>query len=122
MISLFEKRCLSLLIVFLLAGTASLRANTHFMKDGMNWISHHPTYSEPWIVVNLLLYDNDGKDSFFNHAQGEDGHDGPAVYVNDEYICSPDWEMAWPGKRGTGNFSDLEKERQKEKWWGRYLG
>ena len=118
MISLFEKRCLSLLIVFLLAGTASLRANTHFMKDGMNWISHHPTYSEPWIVVNLLLYDNDGKDSFFNHAQGEDGHDGPAVYVNDEYICSPDWEMAWPGKRGTGNFSDLEKERQKEKWWG----
>ena len=122
MISLLERRLwLSLLMGFLMVGTANMQAYTEYKKD-VTWVSHDPTFDEPWFVVNLLLYDNEGKDSFFKHDQAEDGHDGPAIYVDEEYAGSPDWEMAWPGWDNKGNYSDLEKQRSNNEWWGSVYG
>lgn len=78
-------------------------------------ISHHPTVDEPWITVYFWFYDRVGGDGYFLHNQTEPGHDGPAVYVDGKYICSPDWHLAWPS--GDGNASGLEDQREVNGWW-----
>ena len=78
-------------------------------------ISHHPTVDEPWITVYFWFYDRVGGDGYFLHDDTEPGHDGPAVYVDGKYICSPDWHLAWPS--GDGNASGLEDQREVNGWW-----
>ncbi len=79
-------------------------------------ISHQPTVDEPWITIYFWFYDTWGSDGYFLHDQTEKGHDGPAVYVDGNYICSPDWELAWPS--GNGNADGLDDERGANGWWG----
>ncbi|MBQ9524465.1 MAG: hypothetical protein IJR69_05040 [Bacteroidaceae bacterium] len=112
---------LLLLLALLCTFAGSAQADTRFDDPNMTWISHNPSVKEPWIVINLLIYDNYYKDSFFTHDK-TDGHDGPAVYVDGRYICSPDWELAWPGWKNTGNYSDLDSERKNDQWWGSTYG
>lgn len=110
-----------LLLVMALAVPRQAYAGAHFGKvyDGDTYnsrISHHPTVNEPWITVYFWFYDTWGGDGYFLHEQTERGHDGPAVYVDGKYICSPDWELAWPS--GNGNADGLEDQRGKNGWWG----
>lgn len=111
-----------LLLVMALAVPRQAYAGAHFGTDyGSNSrynsrISHHPTVNEPWITVYFWFYDRDGHDGYFLHNKTEPGHDGPAVYVDGKYICSPDWELSWAS--GNGNASGLEDQREKNGWWG----
>lgn len=110
-----------LLLVMALAVPRQAYAGAHFGKvyDGDTYnsrISHHPTVNEPWITVYFWFYDTWGGDGYFLHEQTERGHDSPAVYVDGKYICSPDWELAWPS--GNGNADGLEDQRGKNGWWG----
>lgn len=110
-----------LLLVMALAVPRQAYAGAHFgnVYDGDTYnsrISHHPTVNEPWITVYFWFYDTWGGDGYFLHEQTERGHDGPAVYVDGKYICSPDWELAWPS--GNGNADGLEDQRGKNGWWG----
>ena len=110
-----------LLFVLLITTSGSLWANTHFNDATMSWIRHQPSADEPWIAIDMLIYDNYSKDSFFTHDK-TNGHDGPAVWVDTNYICSPDWELAWPGTFENGNYSNLESERSHDEWWGNTYG
>ena len=110
-----------LLFVLLITTSGSLWANTHFNDATMSWIRHQPSADEPWIAIDMLIYDNYSKDSFFTHDK-TNGHDGPAVWVDTNYICSPDWELAWPGRFENGNYSNLESERSHDEWWGNTYG
>lgn len=118
----WQRRLLAfLLLVMALAVPRQAYAGAHFGKvyDGDTYnsrISHHPTVNEPWITVYFWFYDTWGGDGYFLHEQTERGHDGPAVYVDGKYICSPDWELAWPS--GNGNADGLEDQRGKNGWWG----
>lgn len=111
-----------LLLVIAMAVPRQAYAGAHFGTDyGSNSrynsrISHHPTVNEPWITVYFWFYDRDGHDGYFLHNKTEPGHDGPAVYVDGKYICSPDWELSWAS--GNGNASGLEDQREKNGWWG----
>lgn len=111
-----------LLLVIAMAVPRQAYAGAHFGTDyGSNSrynsrISHHPTVDEPWITVYFWFYDRDGHDGYFLHNKTEPGHDGPAVYVDGKYICSPDWELSWAS--GNGNASGLEDQREKNGWWG----
>lgn len=111
-----------LLLVMALAVPRQAYAGAHFGTDyGSNSrynsrISHHPTVDEPWITVYFWFYDRDGYDGYFLHDETERGHKGPAVYVDGKYICSPDWELAWPANNGNGD--GLEDERGVSGWWG----
>lgn len=111
-----------LLLVMAMVVPRQAYAGAHFGTDyGSNSrynsrISHHPTVDEPWITVYFWFYDRDGYDGYFLHDETERGHKGPAVYVDGKYICSPDWELAWPANNGNGD--GLEDERGVSGWWG----
>lgn len=112
----FRRRCGCMLIRFVLALLLALApgaswAGEHFYNlDHAVW--HHPTVDEPYINIYLCFYDTNGKDGFFTHDGG-----GPAIYVDGQFICNADWELAWPGS-GNGNDDGLEDERGNSGWWG----
>lgn len=112
----FRRRCGCMLIRFVLALLLALApgaswAGEHFYNlDHAVW--HHPTVDEPYINIYLCFYDTNGKDGFFTHDRG-----GPAIYVDGQFICHADWELAWPGS-GNGNDDGLEDERGNSGWWG----
>lgn len=113
-----------LLLVMAMAVPRQAYAGAHFGKDYGSQsvynsrVSHHPTVDEPWIGVLFWFYDTDGYDGFFLHDGAEKGYPGPAVYVDGKYICSPDDQLAWPGRRGDGNEDDLSDHRKYNEWWG----
>ncbi len=112
----FRRRCGCMLIRFVLALLLALApgaswAGEHFYNlDHAVW--HHPTVDEPYINIYLCFYDTNGKDGFFTHDRG-----GPAIYVDGQFICHADWELAWPGS-GNGNDDGLEDQRGNSGWWG----
>ena len=112
------RRMLLLLLVCLSTGTGNLWATSHFNDPEQSWVRHQPTFTEPWFSVVMMFYDSDGHDSFFLHDAAEAGHDGPAVYVDGKYVCSPDWELAWPAWDNKGNEHDLKDEISENEWWG----
>ncbi len=91
-------------------------ASDYFGNSSNGSITHQPTVDEPWITVYFWFYDENGHDGYFLHDATETGHSGPAVYVDGQYVCSPDWELAWPS--GNGNADGLEDERGANGWWG----
>ena len=105
-----------LLLVCLLGGSGTARAGDRF-DGGETYITHDPTVDEPWIVVRVMFYDPNGKDGFFMHDAEHGNAPGPGVYVDDQYVCSPDWQLAWPGS-GSGSSDAVEKQRGVDEWWG----
>ena len=78
-------RELLVLVVCLLTGSSVLQAKIQF-KDADMWVSHQPTISEPYIVVDVLYFDADGKDSYFNLEEYKTGYPGPAVYLGNKIL------------------------------------
>ena len=122
-----SRRCSMLWLTFLLLVMAivvprQVYAGAHFGTDyGSNSnynsrISHQPTVDEPWITVCFWFYDRVGGDGYFLADQTEKGHNGPALYVDGKYICSPDWELTWCSN--DGNDAGLEEQRNNDEWWG----
>lgn len=99
-----------LALLLALAPGASWAGEHFYNLDHAVW--HHPTVDEPYINIYLCFYDTNGKDGFFTHDRG-----GPAIYVDGQFICNADWELAWPGS-GNGNDDGLEDERGNSGWWG----
>lgn len=99
-----------LALLLALAPGASWAGEHFYNLDHAVW--HHPTVDEPYINIYLCFYDTNGKDGFFTHDRG-----GPAIYVDGQFICNADWELAWPGN-GSGNNDGLEDQRGNSGWWG----
>ena len=114
--------CLRLLLALLLALVPGMSwASFHFYDDVHSY-NHHPTVEEPNMQFVVCFYDAGGYDSFFLHDATEGSNAGPALYVDGHYICSPDYEFAWPGSNGSGNQDGIEDQRKKIRWLvGKYL-
>lgn len=111
-------RVLPLLLVCLLAGSSGLRGESTFHNDEFTKIMHAPTVSEPYYRIRTLFYDVHSWDSYFTHAVTETGHKGPALYIDGYWLCSPDYELAWPGS-GRGNDEGATDACEDEDgWWG----
>lgn len=100
-----------MLIVCLFAGRDVVQAKIQFNSAPMT-ITHQPTMTEPYIVVEVLYFDAEGNDSYFTTAAQETGHNGPAVYVDGQWICSPFAELAWNTHQKTAA-SDISQDS----WW-----
>lgn len=113
-----------LLLIMAMVVPRQAYAGAHFNTaygrgtDYYSRLYHHPTVDEPWIGIFFWFYDMNGYDGFFLHDETEKGHRGPAIYIDGKYICSPDWELAWPGEKGNGNDLGLEDQRGNNGWWG----
>ncbi|MCR4921949.1 MAG: hypothetical protein K5945_09665, partial [Bacteroidaceae bacterium] len=108
-----------LLLVGLLAGSGSLWADSEFHTHELTRIVHSPTINQPYYRLRTLFYDVASWDSYFTHAETETGHAGPALYIDDHWLCSPDWELAWPGSSGRGNDTGAKSAcRDNDEWWG----
>ncbi len=105
-----------LLLVMALSVPQLTIASDYFGNSTNGSITHQPTVDEPWITVYFWFYDENGHDGYFLHDETESGHNGPAVYVDGQYVCSPDWELAWPANNG--NADGLDDERGANGWWG----
>ena len=111
-------RELLVLVVCLFAGRDVVQAEIQFSSAPTN-ISHQPTMKEPYIVVEVLYFDAEGKDSYFTTAAQESGHNGPAVYMKKssestyKWVCSPFAELAWNTHQKTaeGEINDQND------WW-----
>ncbi len=112
-----RSRWLGLLMTFVLLLGVSQTVKAAMTFGSNSNISQHPSWNYPWIELSLCFYDTNGSDSFFTHGKGDGTHDGPAIYFDSEYVCSPDYELAWPGSEGTGNDSGLDDERGNNSWW-----
>lgn len=112
----FRRRCGCMLIRFVLALLLALAPGASWAGEHFYNLDHavhlHPNVNEPYINIYLCFYDTNGKDGFFTHDGG-----GPAIYVDGQFICNADWELAWPGS-GNGNDDGLEDERGNSGWWG----
>ena len=110
-------RELLVLMVSLIVGTTGLQAKIQF-KDAPMTITHQPTMTEPYIVVEVLYFDAEGNDSYFTTAVQETGHAGPAVYMKKtseseyKWICSPFAELAWNTHQKTAA-SNIDQDG----WW-----
>lgn len=111
-----RRRCGSMLIRFVMALLLALAPGASWAGEHFYDLDHavhlHPNVNEPYINIYLCFYDTNGKDGFFTHDRG-----GPAIYVDGQFICNADWELAWPGS-GNGNDDGLEDERGNSGWWG----
>ena len=109
---------LPLLMLLIFVGNGDLHATSHFNGSGLSWVKHTPTMDEPWFYVDMIFYDTDDNDSFFLHDKADGSHDGPAVWINDQYVCSPNYELAWPGATNTGNGDGaLSEVNEHNEWW-----
>ena len=117
-------RMLLLLLVCLLAGSSPIWAATREFKYATesNTVVHVPTVAEPYLAFTVLYYDcTDGHNGFFMHQSpsgvpsGEIA--GPALFIDDNYICTPDDELAWPGSKGTGNSDGAKSATSADGWW-----
>ena len=113
-----------LFFVCLLGGSSPALASTNnFGSSNYTKIIGSPSPADPYYRVRIMFYDADGSDSFFCHNKTESDHPGPAVYVDDNWICSPDAELAWPDSDkddgGTGAGKDCYAAcANNNGWWG----
>ena len=108
---------LALLTLFLLVAVPQARAAMDF--GSYCKCSSQPSLNRPWTEFDIYFYDSYGSDSFFLHDKTANSAAGPALYINGNYICSPDWELAWPGGKNDGNDSGLKSECNSHSgWWG----
>lgn len=107
-----RSRWLGLLMMYLFS------MNLYASMDPWGEITQHPTLASPWGQIRFRFYNETNSDSFFLHNATEGSTAGPAIYIDGRYVCSPDWELAWPGSNNTGNNSGLDDERGNNGWWG----
>ena len=120
-----RSRWLGLLVTFVLLFAANINIRAAMSFGSYSNIVHQPTWSQPWIVLDLYFYDTNGNDSFFVHKATEGSAKGPAMYIDGVYIDSFNTELAWPGSSsdtgGTGNDGALDDERADNDWWRTHM-
>ena len=112
------RRLLPLVLLCLFGLVGQIQASTRFEQTFK--IVEQPRPGRPYITIEMVYYDwTNGSNSFFLHDSGDGTHDGPAIWVDGKYICSPDWELAWPDTDKTGNGTGASREAADvDGWWG----
>ncbi len=104
------------LLPLLMCFGASMEVNA--AMDPYGSVSRQLTWGEPWGEFYFRFYNATSPHSFYLHDAGDGVNKGPALYVDGTWVCSPDWELAWPGSNGAGNQDGIEDERGHNGWWG----
>ena len=113
---------LMVLIAFLLMGNLSAVADCwHFAGNGNNKVINHPSYDRPYLRFTAMYYDaTSGNNGYFvlqkptkSGSIPASAPNGPALFINGQYACSPINEFGW-----NDNDGGAWKACGNDSWWG----
>ena len=113
---------LSLVIVFLIFGNLSALADCwHFAGNGNHSVVNNPSYDRPYLRFTAMYYDaTSGNNGYFvlqkptkSGSIPSNAPNGPALFINGQYACSPINEFGWNDNDG-GAWSAAGNDS----WWG----
>ena len=113
---------LLVLITFLLLGNLSATADCwHFAGNGNNKVVNHPSYDRPYLRFTAMYYDaTSGNNGYFvlqkptkSGSIPASAPNGPALFINGQYACSPISEFGWNNDDG-----GAWKACGNDTWWG----
>ena len=109
-------------ITLLLLGNLSAQADTwHFRGNSRHVVTNNPSYDNPYLGLIAMYFDKTaGNNGYFTKQKPTQSGtipasapDGPAIFINGQYACSPIYEFGWDGN-GDGAWSACGKDS----WWG----
>jgi len=111
-----------LLLLCLIGGSSPMWADTwHFAGNSEHAVVNHPTLSKPYMQFVGMYFDKtSGNNGYFTKTKPtsfaskipSNAADGPAMFINGEYLCSPIDEFGWNGD-GDGAWSACGNDT----WW-----
>jgi hypothetical protein len=111
-----------LLLLCLIGGSSPMWADTwHFAGNSEHAVVNHPTLSKPYMQFVGMFFDKtSGNNGYFTKTKPtsfaskipSNAADGPAMFINGEYLCSPIDEFGWNGD-GDGAWSACGNDT----WW-----
>ena len=111
-----------LLLVCLLGGSSPTWADTwHFSGNSEHAVVNNPTLANPYMQFVAMFFDKtSGNNGYFTKTKPtsyvskipSNAADGPAMFINGEYLCSPIDEFGWDGD-GDGAWSACGNDT----WW-----
>ena len=111
-----------LLLVCLLTGSSPTWADAwHFQGSSEHQTQHSPTLQEPYLQFVAMYYDKTANHNAFftlqkptswNSKIPSNAADGPALFINGKYACSPIDEFGW-NYNGDGAWSACGNDT----WW-----
>ena len=113
---------LLVIITFLLFGNFSAQADCwHFRDNSHNAVVNHPSFDRPYLRFTAMFFDKTGGNNgyFVRQKPTKSGSipssapDGPAIFIDGQYACSPIYEFGWNGD-GDGAWSACGNDT----WWG----
>ena len=117
----FSKHLL-VFVTLLLLGSLSAQADTwHFRDNSRHVVANNPSYDNPYLRLIAMYFDKTaGNNGYFTKQKPTQSGsipgsapDGPAIFINGQYACSPIYEFGWNGD-GDGAWSACGKDS----WWG----
>ncbi len=117
----FRKHLL-IVISFLLLGSLSAQADCwHFRGNGNHAVVNHPSFDRPYLRFTAMFFDKTANNNGYfvkqkptqNGAIPSSAADGPAIFIDGQYACSPIYEFGWNGD-GDGAWSACGNDT----WWG----
>ena len=113
---------LLIVISFLLLGSLSAQADCwHFRGNGNHAVINHPSFDRPYLRFTAMFFDKTANNNGYfvkqkptqNGAIPSSAADGPAIFIDGQYACSPIYEFGWNGD-GDGAWSACGNDT----WWG----
>ena len=113
---------LSLIFAFLFLGNLSALADCwHFRGNGNHAVINHPSFDRPYLRFTAMFFDKTANNNGYfvkqkptqNGAIPSSAADGPAIFIDGQYACSPIYEFGWNGD-GDGAWSACGNDT----WWG----
>ncbi len=111
-----------MLLMCLIGGSSPTWADTwHFSGNSEHAVVNHPTLASPYMQFVGMFFDKtSGNNGYFTKTKPtsyvskipSSAADGPAMFINGEYLCSPIDEFGWNGD-GDGAWSACGNDT----WW-----
>ena len=116
------KKHLFLIVIFLFLGNLSALADCwHFAGNSNNKVVNNPSYDRPYLRFTAMYYDaTSGNNGYFvlqkptkSGSIPSNAPNGPALFINGQYACSPIAEFGWNDDDG-----GAWKAAGNDSWWG----
>lgn len=117
----FLKRLLSFLVILFLGHISAHADCWHFAGNKNHAVINNPSYDRPYLRFTALYYDcTSGNNGYFvlqkptrSGSIPANAANGPALFINGKYACSPVKEFGWNDDDG-GAWDACENNT----WWG----
>ena len=116
-----SKHLLIFITLLLLGNLSALADCWHFAGNGNNKVINHPSYDRPYLRFTAMYYDaTSGNNGYFvlqkptkSGSIPASAPNGPALFINGQYACSPIAEFGWNDDDG-----GAWKAAGNDSWWG----